>query len=144
VRHLVQPPGSRICGQTCVAMLADVHPAEAMVACRRKGATAYSDLRRGLAEFNLRGGVRVPLRRHQLPPEFVAGVAGIFHDHKAVARVRYASSKNWGGHWVALGEGKVWDPSEDVIPVMSLHEYASFLAMRGLRFTSYMPVLGAG
>src|SRR5579859_4992488 len=43
-----------------------------------------------------------------------------------------------GWHWVAIGDGKVWDGCAP--RVMSLADYAKRMAERGDRFTSFLPI----
>lgn len=56
MKHLQQPKGSLLCGQVCVAMLADVGLVEAVIATGHGKATGTNELRAALRELGRRCG----------------------------------------------------------------------------------------
>lgn len=110
LKHLQQPAGSKLCGQTCVAMLAGVSIDIATFHCSsgKNRATSEHDLRKGLAML---GYGLDPFERRQrgehpggrLPTD-VIGVAPL------LARLRDVRRKH-GYHWIVITRTTVFDPA---------------------------------
>lgn len=126
--HVQQPRRSRLCGQTCVAIVADVSLERAQAACTEgyQRATSEHDLRRGFKRLGFTLGA-FTRNRHPLP-----GYAGT-----AVARVRYASLPHTY-HWIAFQGDVVFDPALPH-PVNGV-AYVARLVRRAAHITSWAPV----
>lgn len=133
--HLQQPPRSSICGQTCVAMLADLSIEAAIAACtpRRRRVSSEHDLRRGLAEAGLRLGTFTRWSGpDRVPPAAAFG--------RRLMRVRFEGRRH-GYHWVAAGSGFINDPAARM-PVRPA-VFERYLRSLRARVTSYAAVLPA-
>lgn len=125
VEHARQPT-KRTCGQTCVAMAAGVTFDEAAEAVGHRRSTTYRDLQRGLAKLKVWCTSREAYDPSKKLPEM------------AILRLRSYDNKRWGGHWVLLAGGYVYDPLGDG---SSLYEYyVMHLSFRNCRVVSYLPV----
>lgn len=106
LKHLQQPAGSRLCGQTCVAMLAGVSIDTATFHCTsgKNRSTSEHDLRKGLAMLGQ--GLDPFERRKRVEPfpNHLVSVAPI------LARLRSADRKH-GYHWILITRTQVFDPS---------------------------------
>lgn len=70
MRHVTQPLRSKLCGQACVAMIADLDLDAAVALVGKKGATYTADLRKALADCGWQ--VLSPMllaRHHAIPPD---------------------------------------------------------------------------
>lgn len=105
VTPLFQPDGTGMCGQTVVAMAANVSLAEAAaavgVSTLRQAGTDANDLVRGLRALGLKTGKWVNYlnrtKRLKVLPKF--------------AVISITDNKSKWGHWVLVKDGYVFDPA---------------------------------
>lgn len=101
IRPMLQPDGTGLCGQVCVAMVANVSLAEAVTACGTRTlrsssvGTTTQEVMRGLRKLKVRFGEYRPFPERKLPNFAIAEVC---------------DNKTQWGHWVVLKEGFVYDP----------------------------------
>lgn len=94
-RHLLQPPGSSLCGQTAVAMILGISLEKAVELVGHRNGTAREELEAALRKR----GVRLWDRTLGPPPTNGRGL--------------YLCSVRWprgGGHWIVLDGGRWLDP----------------------------------
>lgn len=108
--HRRQPKRSHVCGQICVAILAQVTPAAAMAVCSnlRQRKTSEQDLRRGLAALGLELAPFVRVSPRRCLPDVVPGQLAIAP--ALLVRVRFRWRPH-GYHWVVFTRYHVYDPS---------------------------------
>jgi hypothetical protein len=94
-----QPDGSRICGQCCVAMVARVNIGYAIEAVGKRASTRSADIRRGLANLNI---------RHSTEPRLVSRPQYRELPARCIATCHVPYSRRT--HWVVLWDGVVYDP----------------------------------
>lgn len=112
IQLILQPKGSRLCGQTCIAMVTGKTITE-IVNCLGHGkGTRTKDLVKLLRSFGY--GVPDRLRRLSNPPRY------------AIAKQPKLRGNNW--HWVLIWNGKRYDPAGTTYP------------RYGSRLTSYLPI----
>lgn len=107
--QLFQSPGSRVCGQTCVAMALGITIAEAIRLVGRRGGTKGSDLLRGIqagggtaiAHKIFRGRSRIRREELMLPT-------------RCIARIRYQGDAC--AHWILVWNGHIYDPYPEPRP----------------------------
>lgn len=88
-----QPPGSKVCGQACVATLAGVSLGKAIMQVGKAGKTKTIDLKRGLDANNIKHGSR---RERGMPDKSVTALLFWTGEH--------------GCHWTVWHKGKYYDP----------------------------------
>ena len=101
-----QPHGSRLCGQTCVAMLAKCSLKRAIEVCGRgRRGTRVRDLVHGLQAL----GVEIKGKR-------LVATTGRNMPRRCLQRVRliHYSSGNTFGHWRIRWDGLIYDPQYGV------------------------------
>lgn len=112
--HLLQPRGSNLCGQTCVAMLAETTLEKAILLVGKKGLTRPKDLIQALQKtgFLARGPVlRLASTTVALP-------------ENAILNYHWKGRSN--GHWIVRWQGENFDPEGGTA--------------RGGRVTSYIEI----
>lgn len=92
--HLLQPPGSSLCGQTVVAMVLGITLDEAVSLVGKTGGTRLEDLETALGKKGVRLWPRVPG-----PPPMNGG--GLY-----ICSVRWKR----GGHWLLIDGSRRLDP----------------------------------
>lgn len=130
--HVQQPRGSRLCGQTCVAIVAGVSIDRAKELCTGgyQRATSEHDLRRGLAALGFTLGT-FERCRHPIPG----------HGGPALARVRYRSRRH-GYHWICLQGATIFDPA--LAEPLNGVAYVDRLARLAAHVTSWAPIERVG
>ena len=98
MKLIMQPDGSELCGQCCVAMAADVSLESVVAFAGDKGLTT-EDVIEALRFFDLRCADKLRAVRTALPHRVTRA---ILH-----TRQRY---KRATGHWTLLWNGGVYDP----------------------------------
>ena len=125
MRHLLQPSGSRVCGQVAVAVLTDKPVEEIYQLVGHKHCTKTRELIDALAKLGLVTTSRcIPATRFVEIP------------HLALVQVHEKNRSGW--HWIAMSDGRVYDgnlPGD-----ISLGNYQLYLRDCGRRITSYLPV----
>lgn len=115
--HLLQPRGSNLCGQTCVAMLTETTLEKAILLVGKKGLTRPKDLIQALQKtgFLARGPVilsaSADIHCHPLP-------------ENAILNYHWEGRSN--GHWIVRWQGENFDPEGGTA--------------RGGRVTSYIEI----
>ena len=105
MKLIVQPEGSYLCGQACVAMAGGVSLQRASSVIGHERATSTKDVRDALRELGLECAdklVRVSRARPQLPERAIV----VIH-RPAVPGER---SAHW--HWMLSWHGKMYDPGD--------------------------------
>lgn len=118
MKHVTQPVGSRLCGQACVAMIADIDLDAAVALVGKKGATYTADLRKALA--NCGWQVLSPMllgRHHAIPPDPA--------DPILVRVLIGPKGKPHGRHFVVFAGHDVYDP--ELLEPMPRHHYFEML-----------------
>lgn len=126
MKHIVQPSPSRICGQIAVAVLTGKSVAEVCTIIGHNHGTRTKELREALVALGYDCLKRRPIVR-KFPPADSFGIIHIRED-----------GKKWGGHWVAIGEGKAWDGLSD--EEISIDNYEHFVKSSRWHITSFLPV----
>lgn len=102
INYILQPEGSNLCGQTCVAMVANVSIEEAIEAVGKHGLTNTRHLINGLRRLGIDCDKKLlPVRRATFPP-------------LCIAKVRFKDS--WKFHWIVLHHGVRYDPQGFHLP----------------------------
>jgi hypothetical protein len=112
MRELKQPLGSNLCGQTCVAMLADTSIEAVCHLMRTRGKTRTRDVVRALRYY----GFTVPNR--------LIRVMDTIEPLPKTCIVKVPHARGW--HWMLFYEGRVYDPGTPLCLG---------------RVTSYLPVM---
>jgi hypothetical protein len=121
---LQQPTGSNLCGQYCVAMLADVTPAEAIKSIGKRGRTSTRDLVRGLRKLGYACADQAErIGRAETVPSF--GIIKLTIDRGPGARPQC------GRHWILVYNGVSYDPAG--------RAWDSYIG-DGWKATSYLPI----
>lgn len=99
LKYIEQPNDSGLCGQCCVAMVANVSLDKAIWACHKAytvHGTSSSQLINGLKILNIKHDkIKSKVSKNEMFPDFA--ILGI------------GDKTNWG-HWVVLYYGVVYDP----------------------------------
>lgn len=107
---VLQPPGSNMCGQACLAMVLNISIEEACVVVKTRGKTTTRMLVDGLRSM----GMKIPDKRV------------LFRGFDRLPVVAILNGKHRdGSHWVVWADAQPYDPSGSI---------------SGLRITSYLPV----
>lgn len=99
ITPLKQPPRSRLCGQTCVAMLAGISLAESVKIFGHRHGTKVTDLHQALKTLHIHSDsvLRIVQDGQAMPQTFIA-------------QVKSANRKR-GWHWVLVHDGCLYDPA---------------------------------
>lgn len=136
MKHWLQPPDSRICGQLAIACLTNKTPKQAIEVIGHDHGTTTKELISALRKFGWR-----PVGKRCIPNQRLIDV-----ESHLLAQVRNEIQSGW--HWVAIGPSTqgplVYDGTEDS-PYL-IENYMRFLShMKGnCRITSYLPVRKIG
>lgn len=95
-----QPEGSNLCGQACVATLANVSLEEACKAVGKRGRTRWTDVRLGLSKFQIDAQSINPVRTFQAL--FLLQRSGVFI---------LKTQREKRGHYSILAGDLVFDPA---------------------------------
>lgn len=119
MKHINQPPGSSLCGQTCVAMIAGITLEESISVFGKSGETETREVITALNKLGISCGdklIRVK-KGVDLPPCCII-----------VLHYDGAPMRHW--HWVVYYGGLYYDPAESI--------GTGYKA--GVKITSYLPV----
>lgn len=115
---MLQPEGSSLCGQTCVAMVADIPLEQSVSVFGKRGCTTTKDVVNALRKIGFNCGDKLLLSKTNKKPDFCMCV------------LHYESLNQT--HW------SVWDGQQYVDPAYGiLPDYPE-----GFRVTSYLPIYG--
>lgn len=132
IKHLRQPPGSRLCGQTCVAMITGVSIDKVVEIIGHTRGTRIKELSKGLVKLGylcdnkLKNLSKKKPILEQLPELAIVN-----------SRWRSEHRKTPGGHWVVWCNARVYDPEfhfVDKVPQQS------WLTNKTWRLTSFAEV----
>lgn len=100
IERQYQPPGSKLCGHTCVAMAIGKPLTEVVEILGRIGGTTTKDLVRMFRVFGFQCKDRLTRfnKIEQLPV-------------RALVKMSYGRNQNW--HWVLWWDGDIYDPSRN-------------------------------
>jgi hypothetical protein len=122
MKHLKQPRGSSLCGQACVAMVAECSLVDAVAAVKRVGGTRTKDLVRGLKAYGFSvHGRLIPWRGEPLPK-------------LAIVKVKFPRRARF--HWVLVRKDFVFDPLRRGPTVF----HPALWRERKGRVTAYLPI----
>ena len=124
MRHVLQTPGTRVCGQACLAMLFGLSLRDTIDLVGHRHGTKTKELLRHMRAWGLRPENK--LRRKKAGPP----CQGIF-----LLSVRKPPT-NWR-HWAVMENGVVYDPTYGVGP------YPLQFWEEGVRVTSFLQVPSA-
>lgn len=102
-RLIVQPAGSELCGQTCVAMAAGVSLKKAISVIGHEGGTVTWEIIEALRELGIECADklrRISRKRPNLPPRAMV----VIHQPKVAGKCRERS------HWMLHYDGQMLDP----------------------------------
>jgi hypothetical protein len=117
IHQIYQPKGSRLCGQTCLAMLAGTSIQAVIAAVGKRGSTNVTDLARGLRQLGFDSASALTLvQEDQTWPDIY------------IAQVKYPKKRNW--HWVLFANGALYDPCPNMRPGGRIN---AFLEIKGKR-----------
>jgi hypothetical protein len=122
---LLQPPGSRLCGQYCVAMVAGVEPEAAITAFGSRGPTRPQAVVNALRHFGLRVSPQLCRVTQQRPLP-------------ALGLLKLARPKQAAFHWVLLTGGIIYCPLLGIVP---FEDYPQ--GHNGFKFTSFLEIFEA-
>jgi hypothetical protein len=128
INHIFQPLESGLCGQTCVAMIADITLEQSIEAFGgKKGGTRTKELVAALRKLGVECG-DPPLTRYR----------GDCLPDTCIVKLHFDHQKHT--HWALWHEGRFCDPSidGDFILNESKNKYP-----KGVRLTSYLPIFMA-
>lgn len=119
-----QPKGSNLCGQCCVAMVAEITIEESIELFGSKGRTTTRDLidallKKGIRTKNL---VLYRIKKGQLPSD------------NSILKVLWKDGRS---HWVVYRKGKVYDPAYGVF---KLDKYKEKILLEGDKITSQLKI----
>ena len=98
MKHMRQPEGSNLCGQTCVAMLIGEKNLDYVISdMRKRGKTTRKDLYQALVDYGLKPGEKL-IRGYPATP-----------DVTAIVRVKWKDINQT--HWVVYQNAWVFDPA---------------------------------
>jgi hypothetical protein len=128
IKWMQQPPGSSLCGQTCVAMIAGITLDESIESFGgKRGGTRTKELVAALRKLGINCGDPPLVRINgQCYPDTCIVKLHINHED-------YKKST----HWVIWHEGRYYDPS--LIGQYTLNCYKGKYP-EGIRPTSYLPI----
>lgn len=99
-QHVMQPPCSVLCGQTCIAIIAQVSLDEAIAAVGHERAASAADLCDALWKLGYATSELISYRANVWLPELALIKAYVMPP---------PGHKTWV-HWIAWCEGKTYDP----------------------------------
>jgi len=120
-----QPPGSSLCGQTCVAMIAGVPLEESISRFNSKGGTRTKQVKQVLESFGFNATNR--LKRV---------TKGTIIPSLAIGKMRWSNSNH--SHWVVIYDGKIYDPDPITTPPIRKVRKQEFAGSP--RITSYLEI----
>jgi hypothetical protein len=128
INHIFQPPGSSLCGQTCVAMIAGITLDDSIEAFGgKKGGTRTKDVVAALQKLGINCG-DPPLTRFN---------GDCFTSDTCIVKLRFEESNH--SHWTLWHEGRYYDPDEYAAYIMNKSLNGNKY-WEGVRPTSYLPI----
>ncbi len=132
IEHLRQPAGSRLCGQTCVAMVAGVSIDKAVEVIGHTHGTRTREISAGLNKLGFLCDSKLKVLSKTKPLlEQLPDLAIVNSRWKAEHR------KTPGGHWVVWHDGRVYDPEFNFVDKVPKQEW---LTNKDWRLTSFAAV----
>lgn len=115
-RYIRQPEGSNLCGQTCVAMIADIPLEESITAFGKRSCTTTKDVIKALRSLGIScGDSLISLKKQEKTPTCMV----VLH---------FEGAKHT--HWTIYHDGLYYDPASGI--------GSGYPA--GVRETSFLPV----
>jgi len=115
---LQQPRDSSLCGQTCVAMLADITLEESIKVFSTKGGTRTRDVVKALTSLGIKCGDKL-----------IRLSTGVKKPDLCIVKLHFTDDKNT--HWTVWNNGWFYDPGCR----FTMREYPEFV-----RETSFLPI----
>jgi hypothetical protein len=123
MKHISQPVGSNLCGQTCVAMIAGISLGESVKVFGKRGCTTTKDVAAALRKLGIPCGDKlIRLKKGEDPVS--AGTA------VKMVVLHYDGAPKHHAHWVVLHGDLYYDPAESIECGYD----------ERVRITSYLPV----
>ena len=116
IELILQPPGSSLCGQACVAMAAGISLEESIKVFGHKHTTRTIEISRALNAV----GIQCPSRRLKRltdRPQWIT---------RAIIKEIYGPIRKRKSHWVLLWDGHIYDPDPHGVPGSM---YSSYLGI---------------
>jgi len=125
LKHLQQPPGSSLCGQTCVAMLLGVELGQSIEEFKSRGGTRTKQIKAILEKHGYVCADRLKLISKKKPQ---------FPD-VCICRVRWGHKSR--SHWVLKYYDKLYDPE---CPDVRVIDWNSRFIYDGMWVSSYLEI----
>ena len=122
MKTVLQPHGSKMCGQACVAMAAGLSLPEAIHRMDKHRATGFTDIRKALILSGLTVGAKTERVKYH-------GKRAQNIPKRAIAKLRHKDKTN--AHFVLWWDGKMYDPEE----------YLPYAKRRNWYATSFLRIL---
>lgn len=117
MKYIQQPPGSWLCGQTCVAMIAGITLEEAIAIFGKRSGTTTKQVIQALTAAGVKCGTRLYPARSYPRPDF------------CMAIVHFKGTKST--HWTIWRDGRYYDPAFGIIEEYPPDAWVtSYLAIR--------------
>lgn len=129
MKYINQGFDNNLCGQTSLAMIANVSIDEACKAIGKRGLTETKDLVRGLMKLQVGfNECRLKiLKRNINLPKFAL----------LLMRPIKKQKKYWG-HWAVLKDGKIYDPADYHDGPLSIQEYVTTVSSYNIKISSFL------
>lgn len=129
MHYLQQPKKSKLCGQTCLAMITD-KPLEKIIELLGSKGTSTKRITETLTKLGFHhSGKLIPRRTQPLPS-------------LAICKVRREWSKSGNWHWVVLSNGVVYDPDprEEEFAMLPIKTFDEKATERSQKLSSYIAI----
>lgn len=123
MKHVSQPPGSSLCGQACVAMIANITLEESIAIFGKRGETETRELVAVLRKLGISCGDKLIRMKKGIDPPPCCIM---------VLHFEGVPMRHW--HWVVYHKGWYYDPAEGVAKGY----------VPSVRITSYLPIYLTG
>ena len=119
MKHISQPPGSNLCGQACVAMIAGVTLEKSIAVFGKRGETETREVIAALRKLGIKCGGKLQRMKKGVTPTPCC-IMVLHYDGVPI--------RHW--HWIVYYGGLYYDPAESI----------GIAYKAGVRITSYLSV----
>lgn len=130
--YLQQPKQSKLCGQTCLAMITGKPVEDIIELIGTKKGTSTKRILNSLSILGFNHSGRLIPRRTQPLPSL------------AICKIRREWNKSGNWHWVVLCNGMIYDPDpvtlDKTYNITSVEDYDAMCQKRRTKFTSYITI----
>lgn len=105
MKIVMQPEGSSLCGQSCVAMIAGVSLEDSIAAFGKRGGTRTKEVAKALSVFGIKSkDCLTRITKTNVPSE------------KCIVHVVWRNSQGKPrGHWIVRYQGQYYDPGNGIL-----------------------------